>query len=87
MRLNWMGADLELGAPLALRPMINSQERGRRARTMRSWFAGALERVREWRRRTEQRAELARLSTFELHDIGLSEAEVWAETQKWFWQQ
>jgi uncharacterized protein YjiS (DUF1127 family) len=34
-----------------------------------------------------QQAELARLATRDLRDIGLSEADVWAETEKWFWQE
>jgi len=89
MQLHWHEAELEL-APLALSVMTNSQLcddrirfRPRRAR----WLSGAWAMLRKWRRRTFERAELARLSTHDLHDIGVSQAEAWAETQKWFWQE
>lgn len=46
-------------------------------------WRGALE---EWRRRDRDRAELARLSEAELHDIGVTSAERWAEISKPFWR-
>jgi uncharacterized protein YjiS (DUF1127 family) len=39
-----------------------------------------------WRRRDRDRAELARLSEAELHDIGVTSAERWAEINKPFWR-
>jgi uncharacterized protein YjiS (DUF1127 family) len=41
---------------------------------------------REWRQRDRDRAELARLSEGELHDIGVTSAERWAEINKPFWR-
>jgi len=50
----------------------------------------ALSRVRAlfrlWRRRMHQRTELARLDERELHDIGVTRADVHREADKWFWQ-
>ena len=38
------------------------------------------------RRRARQRAELARMSDREFHDIGVSRAQVWREVSKPFWR-
>jgi uncharacterized protein YjiS (DUF1127 family) len=38
-----------------------------------------------WRRRSRERAELARMSEAELHDIGITSADRWAEINKPFW--
>jgi len=43
--------------------------------------------LRTWRRRQQERAELARMSQVELHDIGVSSSERWTETHKSFWRQ
>jgi uncharacterized protein YjiS (DUF1127 family) len=42
--------------------------------------------ARTWRRRALERAELARMSEYELHDIGVSSADHWTETHKRFWR-
>jgi uncharacterized protein YjiS (DUF1127 family) len=42
--------------------------------------------LRTWRRRARERAELARMSQAELHDIGVSSADHWTETHKPFWK-
>ena len=42
--------------------------------------------LRTWRRRARDRAELARMSQTELHDIGVSSADHWAEISKPFWR-
>jgi len=42
--------------------------------------------LRTWRRRVEERAELARMSQAELHDIGVSSADQWVEISKPFWR-
>jgi uncharacterized protein YjiS (DUF1127 family) len=39
-----------------------------------------------WRRRERERGELARMSETELHDIGVTSAERWAEINKPFWR-
>jgi len=42
--------------------------------------------LRTWRRRAQERMELARMSQGELHDIGVSSADHWVETHKPFWR-
>lgn len=39
-----------------------------------------------WRERAGQRAELARLGRPLWKDLGITDADVWRETRKWFWQ-
>ena len=39
-----------------------------------------------WRRRAQERAELARMSQAELRDIGVSSSEHWMEISKPFWR-
>ncbi len=41
---------------------------------------------RRWHDRARQRAELARMSDREFHDIGVSRAQVWREVSKPFWR-
>jgi uncharacterized protein YjiS (DUF1127 family) len=41
---------------------------------------------RTWRRRARERTELARMSDSELHDIGVTSADRWAEINKPFWR-
>ena len=38
-----------------------------------------------WRKRAQERAELARMSQAELHDIGVLSANRWEEIHKSFW--
>lgn len=54
----------------------------------RSWptWRSALDRVRLWRRRARERADLARFSERELRDIGISAADAWREVNKPFWR-
>jgi len=40
----------------------------------------------EWRHRARSRAELARMSDYDLRDLGLTRAEVARESAKPFWQ-
>jgi uncharacterized protein YjiS (DUF1127 family) len=49
-------------------------------------FAGWRGALQEWRRRDRDRTELARLSEAELHDVGVTSAERWAEINKPFWR-
>jgi uncharacterized protein YjiS (DUF1127 family) len=42
--------------------------------------------LRTWRRRERERAQLAQMSQAELHDIGLTSADRWAEIGKPFWR-
>jgi uncharacterized protein YjiS (DUF1127 family) len=39
-----------------------------------------------WRKRAQERAELAGMSQGELHDIGMSSTDRWAEIHKPFWR-
>lgn len=61
-----------------------------RLRSPSAAFAVALMRamptLAEWRRRARSRAELALLSSRELHDIGLSPGERLQECRKAFWR-
>ncbi len=47
---------------------------------------GVLERVRLWRRRWREREQLARLTERDLHDLGLSRTDIYAELRKPFWR-
>jgi uncharacterized protein YjiS (DUF1127 family) len=42
--------------------------------------------MRLWRRRDRERGALARMSEAELHDIGVTSAERWAEINKPRWR-
>ncbi|HUN42191.1 MAG TPA: DUF1127 domain-containing protein [Acetobacteraceae bacterium] len=42
--------------------------------------------LRVWRRRMREREEMARLSDRELRDMRASHADVWRETNQWFWR-
>jgi uncharacterized protein YjiS (DUF1127 family) len=44
-------------------------------------------RLRSWRRRAQERAELAQMSQAELHDIGVLSADRWEEINKPFWRE
>ncbi|HUB11917.1 MAG TPA: DUF1127 domain-containing protein [Acetobacteraceae bacterium] len=44
------------------------------------------ETLRLWRRRMGERHELASLSERELRDMRASHADVWHETNEWFWR-
>ena len=46
---------------------------------------GAL--LRQWRQRSREREQLARLSERDLHDLGLSRGTVYAEVRKPFWRE
>jgi uncharacterized protein YjiS (DUF1127 family) len=49
-------------------------------------FARWREGLQVWRRRDRERSELARMTESELHDIGVTSAERWAEINKPFWR-
>ncbi|MFL6624498.1 MAG: DUF1127 domain-containing protein [Sulfurifustis sp.] len=40
----------------------------------------------EWRTRTRQRAQLAKLDSALRRDLGLSDADIWRELRKPFWR-
>jgi uncharacterized protein YjiS (DUF1127 family) len=42
--------------------------------------------LRSWRRQALEREELAKMSRYELHEIGISLADRWTETHKPFWR-
>jgi uncharacterized protein YjiS (DUF1127 family) len=64
--------------------------RARRAISLRAMVLRAVRRIRgmvaTWYQRNEERNELARMSEFELRDIGFSRSDVWYEVRKQFWQ-
>ena len=39
-----------------------------------------------WRRRVQQRSQLAELDALALHDLGLTDADIWRETRKAPWE-
>jgi len=52
----------------------------------RGLLAGLARLVRVWRRRCRERAQLAQMTPRELSDAGISHADAWLETRKWFWR-
>jgi uncharacterized protein YjiS (DUF1127 family) len=50
------------------------------------WFAHGFEQAQAWLERARQRRQLQQLGDHMLKDIGLSRADVEAETSKPFWQ-
>jgi uncharacterized protein YjiS (DUF1127 family) len=50
------------------------------------WFAHSFEQVLNWLERARQRRQLQQLSDHMLKDVGLSRADVEAETSKPFWR-
>jgi uncharacterized protein YjiS (DUF1127 family) len=51
-----------------------------------SLISRLMTKLRTWRQRERERAELARMSQAELDDIGVSPSEHWAEISKPFWR-
>jgi uncharacterized protein YjiS (DUF1127 family) len=49
-------------------------------------FAGWRSALQLWLRRARQRDQLARMSNGELHDIGITAADRWAEINKPWWR-
>ena len=77
-------------AALVHRSLTNSQAVALPAQFATPWQPGLIGRIgdtaRLWGRRIRERNELARLGDRELHDIGASSADVWRETNEWFWR-
>jgi uncharacterized protein YjiS (DUF1127 family) len=63
--------------------MINNH--GPRAHAPRA-YARALDEIRLWQRRAQQRRELARWTDRDLHDVGVSWSTVATEVSKPFWR-
>ena len=57
-----------------------------RRHSIRAALLGSLARLHEWRRRSRDRAELAKFDERMLRDIGLSRADAWLEVNKPFWR-
>jgi len=51
-----------------------------------SLFGRIAETLRLWRRRMRDRQELSHLTDRELRDMRMSHADVWHETNAWFWR-
>ena len=57
-----------------------------RLRTGARWWCTLGDTLGEWRRRACQRTKLARMSEWELQDIGLTPADAWREVHKPYWR-
>jgi uncharacterized protein YjiS (DUF1127 family) len=53
---------------------------------MNGLFKHAVATLRVWHRRVRERRALANLSAYDLHDIGLSQSDVFGELAKPFWR-
>jgi len=51
-----------------------------------TWLERLVAVLRQWRQRSRERAQLARLQERDLHDLGLSHGAVYAELHKPFWR-
>ena len=63
-----------------------TDRRTRRIRQIRSVLFRVLETLQAWHDRSVQRDQLARLSEYQLHDIGLSRSMIHNEIEKPFWR-
>jgi len=79
---------ISLGTPAGRRSRIAPQKVRRRALrlSLRQALRRTLATLREWRRRSRDRAELARFDERMLRDIGISPGDVWHEINKPFWR-
>ncbi len=79
---------ISLGTPAGRRSRIAPQKVRRRALrlSLRQALSRTLAMLREWRRRSRDRAELARFDERMLRDIGISPGDVWHEINKPFWR-
>ena len=80
---------ISLGTAAARGSRIAPQIVPRRAmrRSLREALTAVLAVLQKWRRRSRQRAELARLDERMLRDIGVTPGDVWHEINKPFWRQ
>ena len=79
---------ISLGPVTERRSRIAPQKVRRRALrlSLRQALSRTLATLREWRRRSRDRAELARFDERMLRDIGVARADVWREINKPFWR-
>ena len=73
-------------AALAQQPVDPAARAALRARSWRRALEHLCDRLLTWQERSRQRHQLASLSDHMLRDIGLSRADIMAETTKRFWQ-
>lgn len=77
-------------ATLVHHPLTNCQAialpAGRVVTSGPSLLARTLATLRLWRRRMRERRELASLGERELRDMRASSADIWNETNQWFWR-
>ena len=69
-----------------LRPIETSVPAQTGRHLFRAFANGWARRVRVWRERSQTRFALARMSEVELHDLGLSRSQIFAELNKPFWK-
>jgi uncharacterized protein YjiS (DUF1127 family) len=74
-------------ASVARQLLINSQASLLWPTPRRQTLAWAVEVIKRWRSRMQQRAQLAQLDQHALRDIGQTDADVYRELAKWFWQE
>ena len=79
---------ISLGTAMGRRSRIAPQKVRQRAlrHSLRQALSRTLATLREWRRRSRDRAELARFDERMLRDIGISPGDVWREINKPFWR-
>jgi uncharacterized protein YjiS (DUF1127 family) len=65
------------------KPLLNW---GRMRGTIRRWLGAAYNEISEWRRRSHQRDELARMTRYELRDAGINPNDAAHEIGKPFWR-
>jgi uncharacterized protein YjiS (DUF1127 family) len=80
---------ISLGTATGHRSRIAPRKVRRRALrlTLRQALSRIFATLRKWRRRSRERAELARLDERMLRDIGVTRGDVWDEINKPFWRQ
>jgi uncharacterized protein YjiS (DUF1127 family) len=81
----WLSGSAESSRPVALSAEVNSAALEIASSTP-SLISRLMGKLRTWRQRAQERAELARMSEAELHDVGISSSEHWTEISKPFWR-
>jgi uncharacterized protein YjiS (DUF1127 family) len=93
---SWQVEVRAMSASLALQEVVMSfrtitgekpwPDRTRTQHTLRRWLCAVRDQISEWRRRSHQREELARMSRYELRDAGINPNDAAHEIGKPFWR-